>query len=63
MVAREERNRGIARALLQTAFVRAFERGHRWTSVSTDSDTGALTLYEHVGMTVHRSFAHLALDL
>jgi GNAT superfamily N-acetyltransferase len=62
-VAREERRRGIARALLQTAFVRSFDRGHRWTTVATDSDTGALSLYERVGMTVHRSFTHLALDL
>jgi hypothetical protein len=33
------------------------------TSLSTDSDTGALSLYERVGMRIHRSFAHLSLDL
>lgn len=62
-VEREYRHRGIARALLQTAFARSFERGYRWTSLSTDSDTGALSLYERVGMRIHRSFTHLSLDL
>ncbi len=62
-VEREFRHRGIARALLQTAFARSFERGYRWTSLSTDSDTGALSLYERVGMRIHRSFTHLSVDL
>jgi ribosomal protein S18 acetylase RimI-like enzyme len=62
-VDRDFRHRGIARALLHTAFQRSFERGHPWTSLSTDSDTGALSLYEHVGMRIHRSFTHYALDL
>lgn len=60
---REHRHRGIARALLQTAFARSFHRGYHWTSLSTDSDTGALSLYERVGMRIHRSFTHLSLDL
>lgn len=62
-VAREFRRRGIARALLQTGFVRSFDRGYRWTRLSTDSDTGARSVYERVGMRVERSFTHLALDL
>jgi mycothiol synthase len=62
-VAREYRNRGIARALLQTAFARSFDRGHTWTSLSTDSRTSALTLYERVGMTIHRSYTSYSLDL
>jgi mycothiol synthase len=62
-VEREYRHRGIARALLQTAFARSYDRGYRWTSLSTDSDTGALSLYERVGMRIHRSFTHLSLDL
>jgi len=62
-VHREYRRRGIARALLQTAFQRSFDRGYRRTSLSTDSNTGALTLYERLGMTVHRSFTYYALDL
>ncbi|HWL90602.1 MAG TPA: GNAT family N-acetyltransferase [Actinomycetota bacterium] len=62
-VEREFRHRGIARALLQTAFARSFERGYRWTSLSTDSNTGALSLYERVGMRIHRSFTLLSVDL
>ncbi|MGH2680761.1 MAG: GNAT family N-acetyltransferase [Actinomycetota bacterium] len=62
-VAREFRHRGIARALLQTAFARSYERGYTWTSLSTDSSRGALSLYERLGMTVHRSFTRLGLDL
>jgi mycothiol synthase len=62
-VARGHRHRGIARALLQTAFARSFDRGYTWTTLSTDSRTGALSLYERVGMTIHRSFNRLALDL
>ena len=62
-VSREYRHRGIARALLQTAFVRSFDRGYAWTSLSTDSRTSALTLYERVGMTIHRSFTSYSLDL
>jgi GNAT superfamily N-acetyltransferase len=62
-VARAYRHRGIARALLQTAFVRSFDRGYAWTSLSTDSRTSALSLYERVGMSIHRSFTNLALDL
>lgn len=50
------RNRGIARALLQTAFRAFYERGKKRSGLSTDSRTGALTLYEHVGMTVRRSY-------
>lgn len=62
-VAREARHRGVARALLLTAFQRSFDRGYRHTRLSTDSKTGALTLYERIGMHVTRSFTHLAIDL
>ena len=55
-VASEFRHRGIARALLLTAFGRSFDRGYAWTALSTDSRTGALALYERIGMRVHRSF-------
>jgi GNAT superfamily N-acetyltransferase len=46
------RNRGIARALLHQAFRTTWERGKRTCGVSTDSRTGALGLYEQVGMHV-----------
>jgi GNAT superfamily N-acetyltransferase len=62
-VRRHHRHRGIARALLQVAFQRGFDRGYGATSLSTDSNTGALTLYERVGMHVRESYTHLALDL
>ena len=62
-VAATHRHRGIARALLGTAFRRSFERGYDHTSLSTDSRTGALTLYERVGMHVTRSFTNWAIDL
>ena len=62
-VAGEFRHRGIARALLQTAFGRSFDRGYTWTALSTDSRTGALSLYERIGMRIHRSFTRYSRDL
>ena len=62
-VAATHRHGGVARALLQTAFRRSFERGYDHTSLSTDSRTGALSLYERVGMRVTRSFTNWGLDL
>lgn len=62
-VANEFRHRGIARALLQTAFGRSFDRGYTWTALSTDSRTGALSLYERIGMRIHRSFTRYGRDL
>ena len=62
-VAATHRHRGIARALLGTAFRRSFDRGYDHTSLSTDSRSGALTLYDRVGMRVTRSFTNWAIDL
>lgn len=62
-VDRDHRHRGIARALLQTAFRRSYERGYTQTRLSTDSRTGALTLYERIGMRVQRSFTNYGIDL
>ncbi|MEV6976399.1 GNAT family N-acetyltransferase [Kitasatospora sp. NPDC093806] len=51
----DQRNRGIARLLLQSSF-RAFHRqGQQACTLWTHSDTGALSLYERIGMTVRRS--------
>jgi mycothiol synthase len=50
------RNRGIATALLRTAFAGFRERGRTVAGVSTDSRTGALGLYEKVGMRVVRQY-------
>ena len=62
-VRRDQRNRGIARALLQVAFQRSFDRGYAVTSLSTDSDRSAITFYERVGMKIRESYTHLAIDL
>lgn len=52
------RRRGIATALLGTAFAGFRERGRTRAGVSTDSRTGALDLYERVGMRVERTYTH-----
>ena len=50
------RHRGIAQGLLRTAFGWFHERGRTVAGVSTDSRTGALGLYEKVGMRVVRQY-------
>jgi mycothiol synthase len=49
---RDQRGRGLAQALLVDAFAAARERGAVRSTLSTDSRTGALGLYEKVGMEV-----------
>ena len=49
------RGRGIAKALLRKAFREFHLRGRSTTTIWTHSDTGALPLYESIGMTVRRS--------
>ena len=57
-VHKDYRDRGIARLLLRRAF-RGFYREGRGTCVlSTNSYTGALSLYERVGMRIRRSYTH-----
>ncbi|MEU2268531.1 GNAT family N-acetyltransferase [Streptomyces olindensis] len=51
-VRRDHRDRGIARSLLREAFRGFWLRGRRSCALWTHSATGALTLYERVGMTV-----------
>jgi mycothiol synthase len=57
------RHRGIARALLQHAFGAFYDRGNRSVGLSTDSRTGALSLYEKIGMRVTRSFTAFSKEL
>jgi GNAT superfamily N-acetyltransferase len=57
------RRRGIGQALLRTAFGWFFERGGRVAGVSTDSRTGALGLYERVGMRVERQYTRYSKHL
>jgi GNAT superfamily N-acetyltransferase len=57
------RHRGIARALLHAAFRAFYARGKARCGLSTDSRTGALTLYERVGMSVRRSYTRYTKEL
>ena len=50
------RGQGVGRALLEESFRRFWAIGRCRCGVSTDSRTGALTLYEHAGMSVRRSY-------
>ena len=57
------RHRGIGRALLQSVFAAYHEGGRRLVGLSTHSESGALTLYEKIGMRVRRSYTAWAKDL
>ena len=50
--AKEQRGQGLAQALLVDAFAVGREHGALRSELSTDSRTGALGLYEKVGMVV-----------
>ncbi|MFF4398701.1 GNAT family N-acetyltransferase [Streptomyces sp. NPDC001480] len=54
-VRRDQRHRGIARMLLRETFRAFYRQGKRDCTLWTHSDTGALSLYERIGMTVRRS--------
>lgn len=62
-VAREHRGRGLAQALLVAAFAAGRERGATSSSLATDSRTGALTLYEKVGMRAESTWLHRGIRL
>lgn len=62
-VAKEHRDLGLGRALLEACFSGFQERGHLLCGISTDSRTGALTLYEHLGMTVRKTYTHWSRQL
>ena len=62
-VARDQRNRGLAQALMVDAFAVAREHGALVSGLSTDSRTGALTLYEKVGMQVTSAWVNRAIDV
>lgn len=54
-VRRDHQRRGVAQLLLRHTFRDFHRRGRRGCTLWTHSDTGALALYERVGMTVRRS--------
>ncbi len=62
-VRRDQRRRGLAQALLVDAFARGREHGATRSTLSTDSRTGALSLYERVGMQVTDVWVNRAVDL
>lgn len=51
----DHRGRGIAGVLLRETFRAFHRRGRRGCTLWTHSGTGALSLYEHLGMSVRRS--------
>lgn len=55
----DRRNRGLARSLLADAFAVARAHGGGDAELSTDTRTGALALYEKVGMRVVSSWVNL----
>jgi len=57
------RHQGIARAMLVRAFQAFWDQGERVVGLNTDSRTGALGMYEKVGMHVKRSYTNRAKDL
>ena len=62
-VRRDERRQGLGQALLVDAFAVGREHGATRCTLSTDSRTGALSLYEKVGMQVTDTWVNRAIDL
>lgn len=62
-VRRDHRHRGLAQALLVDAFARGREHGADRCALSTDSRTGALGLYEKVGMVVTDVWVNRAIEV
>lgn len=62
-VRRDQRNLGLARALLADSFTVARAHGAKTSELGTDSRTGALSLYEKVGMEVTSNWVNLATQL
>ena len=60
---KDQRGKGLAQALLVDAFARAVERGAARCELSTDSRTGALGLYEKVGMQVTSTWVNRAIGV
>ena len=62
-VRRDQRHRGLAQALMVDAFAAARAHGAQTCALSTDSRTGALGLYEKVGMKVTSVWVNRAIHL
>lgn len=59
----DQRGKGLAQCLLLDAFAVAREHGCTRSELSTDSRTGALSLYEKVGMRPTSVWLHRAIEL
>ena len=59
----DQRRRGLAQAMLVDAFAVSRAHGATRAGLSTDSRTGALSLYEKVGMKVTATWVNRAIDL
>jgi ribosomal protein S18 acetylase RimI-like enzyme len=62
-VRRDQRHRGLAQALMVDAFREGRDHGAQSSCLSTDSRTGALGLYQKVGMEVTSVWVNRAIDL
>jgi ribosomal protein S18 acetylase RimI-like enzyme len=60
---KDQRGKGIAQAMLVDAFAVARTHGATTSGLNTDSRTGALGLYEKVGMQVTQNWVNRAIDL
>lgn len=60
---KDQRGRGLAQALLVDAFREATAHGASRCELSTDSRTGALGLYEKVGMRVSSTWVNRGIDV
>jgi ribosomal protein S18 acetylase RimI-like enzyme len=62
-VRKDQRGRGLAQALLVDAFEQGRQHGAPRSGLSTDSRTGALSLYEKVGMVVTDTWVNRGIPL
>jgi len=62
-VRRDQRGRGLAQALLADSFALGRQHGATVSELSTDTRTGALGLYEKVGMVVASTWVNLGIDV
>ena len=60
---KDQRGRGLAQALLVDSFAQATAHGAQRSELSTDSRTGALGLYEKVGMRVSSTWVNRGIDV
>jgi ribosomal protein S18 acetylase RimI-like enzyme len=60
---RDQRGQGLAQALLVDSFAAGRAHGAHKSELSTDSRTGALSLYEKVGMVVTSTWVNRGLVL